>query len=679
MKWNIKRMISTVLALMICLSLCPRIALPVQAETVGLTIEQLRQKFPHGKYWNHADNPGSSNEVNNQDGYSSVPCTRHGTIGTSRQTCNGFQPGDRQLSWQCMGYAEKLGYDATGLNPRDAGSGWYIDRSPSALDNLKPGDIVRYRYDGHSIYITGVDGDIVTYTDCNGDGHCIIQWDMTVTKAALRASFTYVHRAPSTAEPGPAVCDCSEEYAGEYICTTESTPLNIRGGHGSNYRVVGTIPRGATVVVTKASGTGNDDWAHVTYNGLTGFASMQFLSKKQENQERDSRMEIWMSDAAMGDTIQTIRTGERLYLCYKIYDANTGDPFDAYNTNGGYTAKLTLYETDGSVAQTGTYTNDNNCISMVGVTPGRYKGELVFTWDSGGTSTTTAYIEMVDAPDMQWVQATTTLGGNIGLNFYVKLSDALVEDETTAMRFVFDGKTIDVPLTAADMISGSDGVQYRFTCPLNAKNMTDPVFAQITTSKGTVGEGKTLTIVNYCEYMIRHGGDETLSALMKAMLNYGAAAQILFGHNTDALANAGLSEADRQLPEADASAYAHSTSGSEDGVQITNATLILETETTARIYFTVTGNRTVDLLTCTVDGVVVQPHASGSAYFLEIPDIAAQDLDVMHTVTIGGITVTYGGLSYVNQVLRYENAGESLVNTVKALFAYNKMAENFFN
>ena len=89
-------------------------------------------------------------------------------------------------------------------------------------------------------------------------------------------------------------------------------------------------------------------------------------------------------------------------------------------------------------------------------------------------------------------------------------------------------------------------------------------------------------------------------------------------------------------------------------------------------------NKTVDQLVCTLDGVTVQPQVSGSGYFLEIPDIAAQDLDAMHTLTIGGITVTYSGLSYVNQVLRYENAGESLVNTVKALFIYNKMAERFF-
>ena len=48
-------------------------------------------------------------------------------------------------------------------------------------------------------------------------------------------------------------------------------------------------------------------------------------------------------------------------------------------------------------------------------------------------------------------------------------------------------------------------------------------------------------------------------------------------------------------------------------------------------------------------------------------------------VIASGITVQYGGLSYVNQVLRYSASGEALVNAVKALFTYNQMAENYFN
>ena len=174
----------------------PGVPSVVSAQDGTLSIAQIREKFPDGKYWNHAGNPGASNSVNNQDGWTNTPCPRHKTVGTSAQTCNGFAPSGKQLSWQCMGYAEKIGYDITGYNPRNNAHGWSTSKNVSALDSLKPGDIVRYKNDGHSIYVLGVDGNTVTYTDCNSDGHCKIRWDATISKSTLASSFTYVRSAP---------------------------------------------------------------------------------------------------------------------------------------------------------------------------------------------------------------------------------------------------------------------------------------------------------------------------------------------------------------------------------------------------------------------------------------------------------------------------------------------------
>lgn len=167
-----------------------------------MTVEQLQQKFPSGKYWNHAGNPGNSNVVNNQDGYTSSPCSKHGVVGTSKQTCNGFAPNGSQVSWQCMGYAEKLGYDFTGYNPRNNSNGWHTSYSVSSLNSLKAGDIVRYKNNGHSIFVTAINGDMVTYTDCNSDGHCKILWNRTVSKSKLKSTFTYTRSAPFVLSTG---------------------------------------------------------------------------------------------------------------------------------------------------------------------------------------------------------------------------------------------------------------------------------------------------------------------------------------------------------------------------------------------------------------------------------------------------------------------------------------------
>ena len=203
MKQRLKAVIAFATMLVMLVSVMPLNAMSVDngsyehscnsmiADTRGtpLTLAQLRAKFPNGKYWNHA---GSSS--NNQDGYTSTPCEKH--VGSSASTCNAFAPNGTNLSWQCMGYAEKLGYDSTGFNSRVNANGWYTNYSSSALDSLKAGDIVRYSNDGHSIFVTAVNGDTVTYTDCNSDWQCVIRWDKTISKSTLRSSFTYVRVSP---------------------------------------------------------------------------------------------------------------------------------------------------------------------------------------------------------------------------------------------------------------------------------------------------------------------------------------------------------------------------------------------------------------------------------------------------------------------------------------------------
>lgn len=188
-----KRLFSWILVLFLVLGWFP--AVPAFAETAAvaeeaeptkpemLTLAELMRKFPDGKYWNGGD----------PDGWTETPCTHHGYCGgySGRCGCNSFMG----LSIQCMGFAEKLGYDATGYNPRLNQNGWYTYTSSSALNNLKAGDIVRRN--GHSMYVTAVDGDTVTVADCNAlNRSCNIRWGVTVTKSSLRNNFEHVRSAP---------------------------------------------------------------------------------------------------------------------------------------------------------------------------------------------------------------------------------------------------------------------------------------------------------------------------------------------------------------------------------------------------------------------------------------------------------------------------------------------------
>ena len=218
-----KRLFSWILVLFLVLGWTP--AVPVFAETAAtaeeaeptepetLTLAELMRKFPDGKYWNGGD----------PDGWTETPCTHHGNCGSKGYNgwcgCNSFNG----QSIQCMGFAEKLGYDATGYNPRVNENGWYTYSSSSALNNLKAGDIVRRN--GHSMYVTAVDGDTVTIADCNAlNRSCNIRWGVTVTKSNLRSSFEYVRSAPTELVIG-YLGKCEEYPSSGTFCVMYDTVL----------------------------------------------------------------------------------------------------------------------------------------------------------------------------------------------------------------------------------------------------------------------------------------------------------------------------------------------------------------------------------------------------------------------------------------------------------------------
>ena len=269
----------------------------------------------------------------------------------------------------------------------------------------------------------------------------------------------------------------------------------------------------------------------------------------------------------------------------------------------------------------------------------------------------------------------TTLSGNIGLNFYVRLSDEIVNDAETVMQFTYAGRVVTVPMADAVIAASGDNV-YRFTCTLTSKNMADLVTAQVVTSEGNVGASKSMDIATYCNWVIANIDDAETVNLMKAMLNYGASAQVLFNHNTDNLANATLAEADKVLADVDASAFAHVKTGEEEGIEIHSVSLLLDSETVLRVYYQLTGDKTIDEYTFYLDGEEVTPIQKGDRYYIEIRNIGAHKLDDVHEFTVGGLSMTYSVLSYVNTVLNV-SADEAVINMAKALYAYSMAAEAY--
>ena len=157
--------------------------IPGRAATVDFNarMTKLQNKFPNGKYWNHV---GMS--VDNSDGCTSSPCTLHKAsnvshvYGTNGCTCNHFPEHwingalGKTSAAQCMGFANKLGYDVFGDTT------WTLHtNSGKAYQEIKVGDIVRIS-GSHSVFIIAKNGNVVTVGEANYKPNCEISWGRTI-------------------------------------------------------------------------------------------------------------------------------------------------------------------------------------------------------------------------------------------------------------------------------------------------------------------------------------------------------------------------------------------------------------------------------------------------------------------------------------------------------------------
>ena len=179
-------------------------------------------------------------------------------------------------------------------------SGISVSNLKAVLDNHPEGIALYCGNAPHAVFLTDYEGDTFYCADpYSGYSGARIplenSWlgdvygsQATILKRVTAYWYVSSYSITDNRNDPPEPCDCVTDYAGTYICTTTSDfDLNIRSGHGTSYRIIGTIPSGETVTVTKASGDSTSDWAHITYKGIEGFASMGYLMKLDVEPEQE--------------------------------------------------------------------------------------------------------------------------------------------------------------------------------------------------------------------------------------------------------------------------------------------------------------------------------------------------------------------------------------------------------
>ena len=285
--------------------------------------------------------------------------------------------------------------------------------------------------------------------------------------------------------------------------------------------------------------------------------------------------------------------------------------------------------------------------------------------------------------------ASVSLKGNVGLNFYMEFADEVTADEGAYVQFTLpDGtggiKTEAVNIKDVPTRDENGVIQYKFSCDVAAKEMTDEVKLQIVTTQNGSGTVYTYSVKAYADAALASSAmSDEVKALIKAMLNYGAQAQKCFSYNTENLANADLSDSDKTITgNGSYDEYRYTTEGTlPDGVALYSTTLILKSETTIKCRFAV--SKDVDVSKLSLSDGWTELKTDGRNYYTEYKNISAKDLAAAKELTISDgsntWTLRYSPLSYAQQIENLAGADETLVNLTNALYDYYSAAAEYLN
>ena len=384
-----------------------------------------------------------------------------------------------------------------------------------------------------------------------------------------------------------------------------------------------------------------------------------------------------------GKTTEQYKTGEVAYLLQldqsdEVWGQTIGT--DTYPTLGG-----------AKVYKTATY---NGCVGKPGE-PVSYKysntekntyGEHPDLDNDGKCDDCGAIIDGIGA---KLAGYSLSLTGNIGVNFYMELSNKIIADKDAYMQFTLPNGTVTkVPVSAAQTNTTiKEGTTYyKFPCEVSSYEMTQDIKAQMFDGNGKCGKEYTYTVRDYAQYLIDHVDlYQDAYPFAVAMLNYGACSQKYFNKAVDDLANKYLNDDEQEIPDRfDGYIDNFVANKAENKVlgQFAGLSMVLKSETTLNIFYEPKEGIDVSKLKFLVDGKEITPVKRGQYYILSLKNIKANELGNSKTFTVTDGTNTlsgeYSAMMYCYQVLQAKEGtyADDLVTLVKAFSDYAYRAKS---
>ena len=281
-----------------------------------------------------------------------------------------------------------------------------------------------------------------------------------------------------------------------------------------------------------------------------------------------------------------------------------------------------------------------------------------------------------------------SLTGNIGVNFYMELSDQIIADEKAYMQFTLPNGTVTKVLvsdarTNTEIKEGT--TYYRFPCEVASYEMTQDIKAQMFDGNGNCGKEYTYTVRDYAQYIIENGSlyVEAIPFVV-TMLDYGACSQKYFKVAVDDLANK-ESNPSNDISGMDSDYmddFAANKAENKVLGQFAGLSMVLKSETTLNLFYEPKEGIDVSKLIFSVDGKEITPVKRGQYYILSLENIRANELGNSKTFTVTDGTNTLSGeycaMMYCYQVLQAAEGtyADDLVTLVKAFSDYAYTAKS---
>ena len=306
-----------------------------------------------------------------------------------------------------------------------------------------------------------------------------------------------------------------------------------------------------------------------------------------------------------------------------------------------------------------------------------------FTMPASDVTVTATFKASAPVTYTYFVAQSLTLEGDIGINFYVKLND--VDPANAKVVFTW-GNNQSLTVLPGDLTADSYG-RYKLTVRVAAAEMNDTVTAKLYNGETEVAT-KQYSVAQYARYVLA-ASDETLLALVggnatkadhlralcKAMLIYGAKSQLQFKYHTYALADQGLVYTLDPVGELGTTVFPEDFE-TTTGLRYAASSLVLESQTTYRLYFTVTDQAKLDTLTVKLGTDTLHYGTRGSYIYYDIANIPAANVLKDFTLSFGDISVTANAGEYMTKV--FANSGQTLQDAITALYWYSIAAKTFF-